>query len=397
MHEAIFSDHHRLSLFDPYFLAREHIFFPRSTVDVPVFVGLNNRYGQSTNHQSGQQLDTIFAPEYMSRSPDRGSYNVSETYDRSYEESGDNHEAISPVSRTIPQRSTSPHTMFTPISAPESGARESSHYSVGYDSISSPPPPNSGDFILPQEPNWFSRDAAQANSYLPGDPNISTYPHEMGRHSPEGLPSRQLEDIQPPFSEAYRGLDSSIVMEAEAPVSKGGNEKSSYAGEDSSYSSSDRRLDHSQETTTADISTLDPRLHPILPRNILRNTKAKLKLVRRNSRKETAERVQQRFRLNQQIGLEAVEDTGGNIPGCHVLTPTVIDVSQSGEAPGSGSGVVGPLLDPRKVAKEKPKRKPMPEEEKAAVKQNRKHGVCYRCKIYKEKVTNLGDGEASGF
>lgn len=383
MHEAIFSNHHRLSLFDPYFLAREPIFFPRPAVGVPVFIGLNNRYGQTSNH-SEQQLEIVFAPEYMSRSPDRGSYNVSENYDRPYEESSDNREAISPVSRTAPQRPTSP--LFTPISAPEGGVPESSHFSVGYGSIPPSPPPNSGDFVLPHGTGWFPRDAAQANSYLSGDlQNLNTYSHE--------IPPRQLEDIQPSFSEAYRGLDSSIVME---PVSKGGNERSSYSGEDS-YSSSDRRLDHSQETTsTADISTLDPRLHSILPRNILRNTKAKLKLVRRNSRKETAERGQ-RYRLNQQIGLEAVEDTGGNIPGCHVLTPTVIDISQSGDASGSGSGIVGPLLDPRKVAKEKPKRKPMPEEEKAAVKQNRMHGVCYRCKVYKEKVTNLGSGEASRF
>ncbi|KAF8448495.1 hypothetical protein BDZ91DRAFT_669668 [Kalaharituber pfeilii] len=130
------------------------------------------------------------------------------------------------------------------------------------------------------------------------------------------------------------------------------------------------------------ISTLYNPIPQELPR-ITRRRSAKTKSA--NNGKGTHEKYhpyQQRntARVTQRIGFESISDTGCNIPGCHVLTPTMFE-SHSGE----GSGFIGPLPDTRRVTKEKTKRRPMGEEERAAVRHNRITGVCFRCKKYKEK------------
>lgn len=72
-------------------------------------------------------------------------------------------------------------------------------------------------------------------------------------------------------------------------------------------------------------------------------------------------------------------ETGLGFPGCYVLVPTADSPPDSGSQSGDGP-------EPSLVSAKKSVRRPMEEAERAAIKLNRKLGVCLRCKIFKERV-----------
>ncbi|RPA99491.1 hypothetical protein L873DRAFT_1828020 [Choiromyces venosus 120613-1] len=71
-------------------------------------------------------------------------------------------------------------------------------------------------------------------------------------------------------------------------------------------------------------------------------------------------------------------ETGLGFPGCYVLVPTADSPPDSGSQSGDGP-------EPSLVSAKKNVRRPMEEAERAAIKLNRKLGVCLRCKIFKER------------
>lgn len=326
----------------------------------------------------------------MSSSPDRGTYSPSEKYGKSYEDSDDTRSRMSAVLQQQPQQPASPLALFDPITAPDSDiTRGSQNYPIDYGSVQPPHPQSADDYVLPPNTRWFG-DVGPSQSYYGGNP--SSYQHAIGSHG-STLGSRSTshhgvdDAIQSSFSEAYRGLDSSILVDPKVSV---GETDRRFAANDAIYVSPDRRFNEEFfPATDTGISTLDPRLHSQPPkpsRKSLRNNKAKFKVVRRNSRQEPTEKSQSQQRPLQRQGSQRIafesKPEDGVIPGCYVLTPTVLD------HPGDDMPLdyIGPLQDGRRIAREKAKRKPMPEEERAAVKLNRLQGVCFRCKVYKEKV-----------
>lgn len=85
--------------------------------------------------------------------------------------------------------------------------------------------------------------------------------------------------------------------------------------------------------------------------------------------------------------LETFPESGINFPGCYILVPTTGEgndpaLSQSGEGShkdGEAFGDAGKLVT-------KKARRPMADAERAEIRRNRKHGVCVRCKMFKERV-----------
>ncbi|PWW80523.1 hypothetical protein C7212DRAFT_164996 [Tuber magnatum] len=71
-------------------------------------------------------------------------------------------------------------------------------------------------------------------------------------------------------------------------------------------------------------------------------------------------------------------ETGLGFPGCYVLVPTADSPPDSESQSGDGP-------EPSLVSAKKSVRRPMEEAERAAIKLNRKLGVCLRCKIFKER------------
>ncbi|KAG0637455.1 hypothetical protein HOY80DRAFT_1010687 [Tuber brumale] len=71
-------------------------------------------------------------------------------------------------------------------------------------------------------------------------------------------------------------------------------------------------------------------------------------------------------------------ETGLGFPGCFVLVPTADSPPDSESQSGDGP-------EPSLVSAKKSVRRPMEEAERAAIKLNRKLGVCLRCKIFKER------------
>ncbi|KAF8424194.1 hypothetical protein EV426DRAFT_707946 [Tirmania nivea] len=282
----------------------------------------------------------------MPGSPDKGPYSPRENYDRVYETSENTRSALSPGPQAQQPESPLP-SPFDPPASHNVLTHSGPHYSVDYSSI--------------HHRDWYPGNAVTPDNYYEGSfRHPHRYPHEVRSHSPDlGTQNIPLGDgIQPPFGDAIRHLNRSLVEPGQPSTSgevtcftPGGVFNSVYLPP----------------------GTLDPRLNPQPPkpfRRVLRNNKTKLnsKAVRRNSAQQSPQQPSQ--------GAFSSAPDHGNIPGCHVLTP--IDITQAGDS----SGVSSPQEAPKK---EKSKRKPMPEEEKAAVKQNRLHGVCYRCKIFKER------------
>jgi len=275
----------------------------------------------------------------MPGSPDKGPYSPQENYDRAHETGENTRSALSPgLQAQQPESPLPPH--FDPEAPPHSDPSHSGrHYPEDYGSIHADWPPD----------NYY------------GDPH--RYPQEGSSHSPDqgtqSTPPRPLGDvIQTSFSDTFSHLNRSLVVEPPVQPSTSG---------EATYYPTDGVLN----SVYLPPGTLDPRLNPQPPksfRRALRYNKTKLnsKAARRNSAQQQPSQ-----------GAFSSAPDHGSIPGCYVLTP--VDISQAG----GSSGVSSPQEAPKK---EKSKRKPMPEEEKAAVKQNRLHGVCYRCKTYKEKV-----------
>lgn len=259
---------------------------------------------------------------YMPGSPDKDPYCPRDNYDRAYETSENTRSALPPGSQTHQPESPSP-SLFGHEPASHSDLTHSGrHYSEDFGSHHSA---------------WYSGDAVATDNFYDGSfRNHHRYSQEVRSHSPDlgnlgtqNNPPRPLGDgIQPPFSDAFSHLNRSLVVEPGQPSTSGEPTYFTPDGVNSVY--------------------LPP--------------------VRRNSAHQTPQQLSQ--------GAFNSAPDHGNIPGCHVLTP--IDISQAGDS----SGISSPQEAPKK---EKPKRKPMPEEERAAVKQNRLNGVCYRCKKFKEK------------
>ena len=72
-----------------------------------------------------------------------------------------------------------------------------------------------------------------------------------------------------------------------------------------------------------------------------------------------------------------LEEAGLDFPGCYVLVPFEDPANSDSQAGGT---------EPSVVSTKKSQRRPMEESERAAIKMNRKNGVCLRCKIFKERV-----------
>jgi len=293
----------------------------------------------------------------MPGGPDRGPYSPRENYDRAYETSENTRSALPPGSQSQTQQPESPLSLFDPESASHGDLTHSGrHYSADYISIQS------------HHPELFPGNAVSLDRYYEESfQSPHRYLHEGRSHSPDlgtqNIPPRPLGDgIQPPFSDAISQLNRSVAVEPEQPSTPGGAKYLTPGGVlDSVY---------------LPPGMLDPRLNSQPPKKLFRRavrsykTKLNSKAVRRNSVQESPNQP------SQQAAFSSAPDHG-TIPGCHVLTP--IDMSRAGDS----SGVNSPQEAPKK---EKPKRKPMLEEEKAAVRKNRLHGVCYRCKIFKERV-----------
>lgn len=288
----------------------------------------------------------------MPGSPDRGLYSPRENYDRAYETSENTRSALSSGSQPQVQQPESPLSLFAEPTSHNDSVRSSRHYSVDYSS---------------SHADWFPGNTAPPDSYYEGSfQGPHRYPHEGRSNSldlgTQNIPPRPLGDgIQPPFSDVFSQLNRSLVVEPG---------QQSTSGEATYFAPNDV-----PDSVYLPPGTLDPRLNPQPPkpfRRALRNYKTKLnsKAVRRNSAQQLPQQPSQQGAFNS-------APDHGNIPGCHVLTP--VEISQAGDS----LGVSSPQEAPKK---EKSKRKPMPEEERAAVKQNRLHGVCYRCKIFKERV-----------
>ena len=343
---------HRFNLFvDPYFHIREGIFFPQHAVGSSIPLCELPGYHQVSPAFNQPGFSTS---DYMPGSPDKGPYSPRENYDRAYETSENTRSALSPGSQTQQPESPLP-PLFDPGDSHSDLTNSGRHYSEDYTSIP------------PHHPDWYPGDAGNYYEGSFRDPH--RYSQEVRTHSPDlgtqNTPPRPLgEGIQPPFSDVFSNLNRSLEVEPPGQPSTSG---------EAVYFTSDV----GPNSVFLPPGTLDPRLNPQPPkpfRRALRNYKTKLnsKAVRRNSTQQSPQQLSQ--------GAFNSAPDHGNFPGCYVLTPI-----EAGDSSGVGS--------PQEVLKkEKSKRKPMPEEEKAAVKQNRIHGVCYRCKSFKEKVMKMLSG-----
>ncbi|KAI5793712.1 hypothetical protein DFH27DRAFT_566989 [Peziza echinospora] len=390
---------------DPLLLPREnaHFYHPLPTIKSPV-AGFNPGYEHATaNHITythHHNSETEILRPYMSHST-RNSPPAypQDGYDRPY------HSALSAGSHPVPLEPAL--HMFDSTATFHSDAVASGHnaYVSEYASTSNVGSNHEYSPTIHHD-HWYRGHQTTPDSY-----RHARYDLNGHQHAPiDALPSIYLDsDMRPPFIEAYRGLDESISPITEKPrgaLLPHHGSGSSFASSAINQANDPARINHGymapadisphlyapdnmhQHQPALEPSAVDPALSLLPPSSESKAKKtSKAKPVRRKSSRRdpiAIERPRAHLRSNScqesvRVEFEAARELGG-VPGCFVLTPTAVMGSSEDQV-----AYNGPIPIPRRVPKEKPRRKQMSEEERAAVKQNRINGVCFRCKAFKEK------------
>ena len=313
---------------DPYFYARTPSLSLRRS---DTLAGLKRHVPYSAYEQP-----SINMPTRSEINSGGGTYNPPIRYDQSYT----NQNPSSTVSQASSQQ-PAPYSVY-----------ESSHDinrgSQGFQDAADFPSPRHTGYIMPaSSSDWYPpiHQPYQPGSYLEN----------------EIRPTGMLDGI----NEAYNGLNSAIPRIGLLPSTD--------------LALTDRRLDE-EIPNWADclrpVENLRQTVAYPQPLESSQRTDTRggkpAKPTRRSSRKKVSNKAQSAQREELRLGLESKLDDDAIIPGCHVLTPVATDGT--------------PRVQSNKRAKEKIKRKPMGELERAEVKMKRLYGVCFRCKMYKEKV-----------
>lgn len=294
---------------------------------------------------------------------------------------------------SIPESSTGPNeTRQSPISDPHfSPVAGLAHNNQSNNRIDYRPQAEiSGPMYYP--PVWNNPMQYPSNSNNPYNPQFQTGDPALDRSISSPQSFNHLPDsIQ--FNSTYRNLNESIDPQLSLLSTTGPQGSPAHTAPTSGFQISQYNvsfvhpdLSAHPQRSTADHHSIIAAPDLGVPRSSSSDEALQYKMqaavltAPAEIQKESQDRAPSRHD-DIRVALEASMDEAFPFEGCFVLTPTSTDI-RSGKSYASG-------FPKRTPSKQKPPRKPMKVEERAAVQHNRKNGVCVRCKLYKERVCHV--------